>query len=69
MSIAEKLISLRGKTVEAVCATADARDGENPFESLTLFFTDGTEMHLHSYITLHGSEEHQSESAIEVEFK
>ncbi len=64
-SFAEKLISLKGKTIQNVTAEFDEKnDGGNP---VVLYFTDGTEMEFFPTVIFHGNEEYSAAAIIQIE--
>lgn len=60
-SFAEKLQSLKGKTIEAVTADKISDSGA---KQINLYFTDGSVESFVSSVLFHGNEEHSAESEI-----
>ena len=65
MSIIDVLTSLKGKTIENVCADTGPNQKFSGVKSFTLFFTDGTSTEFYSTITFHGNDEIPAECEIQ----
>lgn len=67
LSLAEKIQSLKGATIENVSAKLNKEQTE--FDCLTLFLSDGREVELWAYVSEFGSYVHAAESAMDIEIK